>query len=496
MKPASQLLIAVRLLNTLDNLTARLNVYLEAGKVHLFCRNHQILYIELGDLFPSSWLTRISMNELAVSLRSENSTEDKIQTFRAITDNPDLKSVFGEVVRKHLSQFFVSELRKCELKMEKMGEAPAVLTIADLLYDCAPSILKTFAIQEFLPTSEIAFQLRSDYLEKSSRIRVSLREGYLISRLELPRTLREIFSIVPASEDDTRRSLVLLWAFGILDSPFLEQLVPKLNEKGAGSASLGTEKSEDAFRDQIEMIDQTYISLPHKDFYTLLGIPARANLGEIKSAYYKLARKFHPDRFYGLDDPVAKEKVDIIFSAINVAYETLKNSKSRQQYDNSSLADKRIATSTVIPDGSSPVKTDSKTVAEEYYKQAQKAYSSRNYHEAVQFLRSASQICPDVAKYWRQLGVALSKKEEWKKEAEDSYIRAVELEPQNAENHLYLAFLYKNAGLKLRARKSFMNVLDADPMNEVAKLELREMAEEEKQQQKKGSVLGGIFKKK
>src|SRR5262249_16077528 len=159
---------------------------------------------------------------------------------------------------------------------------------------------------------------------------------------------------------------------------------------------------------------QTYTSLPHKDFYTLLGISTRATIADIKSSYYKLARKFHPDRFYGLDNPAIKEKVDIIFSAINVAYETLKNTKSRRQYDNASFEDKGIATSTVIPNPSGPIKTDSKVVAEEYYKQAQKAYSSHNYHEAVQFLRSATQICPDAAKYWRQLGVALSKKDEWK----------------------------------------------------------------------------------
>jgi curved DNA-binding protein CbpA len=497
MRPASQLLIAVRLLNTVDKLTARLNLYMEAGKVYLYCQNQQIVFVELGDLFPASWLSRIGMNELAVQIREENTISDKIKTFRAITDSPELKSVFSDVVRKHLSQFFVSELRKCELKPEKTDPAPPILSCGDLLFECAPAILKRFPISDFLPSYDISFGLRGDYLEKSSRIKVSLREGYLISRLEQPRTVHDIFSMVPADEEETCRSLIVLWSFGILDSPFLEQLVPKvvLNQHG-GVAPLGSERNEDAFKEQIEMIDQTYLSLPHKDFYTLLGISVRADIGDIKSAYYKLARKFHPDRFYGLEDPTVKEKVDIIFSAINVAYETLKNSKSRQQYDNSTFEEKRMATSTVIPDASGPIKTDSRIVAEEYYKQAQRAYSTRNFHEAVQFLRSATQICPDSAKYWRQLGVALSKKDEWRKEAEDSFIRAVELEPLNAENHLYLAFLYKNSGLKLRARKSFMNVLDADPMNEVAKLELRELSDDEKQHQKKGNLLGGIFKKK
>src|SRR5436309_14373859 len=112
MKAASQLLIAVRLLNTIDKLNARLNLYLEGGKIYLYCQNHQIVFVELGDLFPASWLNRVSMNELALKLRGDNTGAEKIQTFRAITDNHDLKSLISDDVRKHVSQFFVYELRK------------------------------------------------------------------------------------------------------------------------------------------------------------------------------------------------------------------------------------------------------------------------------------------------------------------------------------------------------------------------------------------------
>ena len=65
----------------------------------------------------------------------------------------------------------------------------------------------------------------------------------------------------------------------------------------------------------------------------MLGITPKADLAEIKTAYYGLARKFHPDRFYGMENNVLKEKVDVIFSTINGAYETLKNAKKRSDYD-------------------------------------------------------------------------------------------------------------------------------------------------------------------
>jgi curved DNA-binding protein CbpA len=310
-------------------------------------------------------------------------------------------------------------------------------------------------------------------------------------------TVTQILSTVPAEEASTRRSLLKLWAFGVIDSPFLNQFLPKIqaSDLKPGVAITGSHLSvpEKSLQEQVDLVEQTYQDLNQKDFYRLLGISSRAELGEIKSAYYALAKQFHPDRFYGLDDPVLKEKVDIIFSTVNIAYETLKNTRSRQQYDNAPAEEKRITKTTIAPDTPHVQQGTANRVAEEYYQRAVKSYAQRNFYEAVQFLRSATQICPEVAKYWTQLGVALSKNENWRKEAEDSFTRAAELDPMNAENHLYLAFLYKNSGMKLRARKAFMTALQLDPSNEVAQAEVQEIQEEEKQRK---SLLGGIFKKK
>jgi curved DNA-binding protein CbpA len=255
-----------------------------------------------------------------------------------------------------------------------------------------------------------------------------------------------------------------------------------------------SEKVTDELQKQIEMIDQTYISLSQKDYYTLLGVTTKADLAQIKAAYYRLARKFHPDRYYGLDDMVLKEKIDIIFSTINVAYETLKNTRTRHIYDSSSLDDRRIQPSSIINDSNKPPAENVARVAEDYFQRAQKAFGSRNVFESVQFLRSATQIAPGMAKYWRHLGIALSKNEQWRKEAEDSFNRAAELEPHNSENFLYLAFLYRNSNLRLRARRCFTKVLELDPKNDVARDQIAQIDSEESASQKKG--IRDLFKKK
>mmetsp|Transcript_7095 Transcript_7095/g.12979 ORF Transcript_7095/g.12979 Transcript_7095/m.12979 type:complete len:147 (-) Transcript_7095:188-628(-) len=61
-----------------------------------------------------------------------------------------------------------------------------------------------------------------------------------------------------------------------------------------------------------------------KTFYEVLGIQRSADAGQVKSAYYQLAKKYHPDQ-----DPGNAE----LFKAISEAYETLKDDQKRYDYD-------------------------------------------------------------------------------------------------------------------------------------------------------------------
>lgn len=64
----------------------------------------------------------------------------------------------------------------------------------------------------------------------------------------------------------------------------------------------------------------------YKDYYKVLGVDKKASQKEIKAAYRKLARKYHPDVN---DDAGAEER----FKEINEAYEVLSDSEKRTKYD-------------------------------------------------------------------------------------------------------------------------------------------------------------------
>lgn len=63
-----------------------------------------------------------------------------------------------------------------------------------------------------------------------------------------------------------------------------------------------------------------------KDYYDILGVDSSASDAEIRSAYRKLARKYHPDKN---KDPGAEDK----FKEINEAHEVLKDKEKRASYD-------------------------------------------------------------------------------------------------------------------------------------------------------------------
>ena len=69
------------------------------------------------------------------------------------------------------------------------------------------------------------------------------------------------------------------------------------------------------------------MSVEFKDYYKILGVARNAGEEEIRKAFRKLARQYHPD--VAKDKKAAEEK----FKEINEAYEVLSDPAKRKKYD-------------------------------------------------------------------------------------------------------------------------------------------------------------------
>ncbi len=69
--------------------------------------------------------------------------------------------------------------------------------------------------------------------------------------------------------------------------------------------------------------------------YAILGVNRAADRKAVKDAYFRLAGLVHPDRYFGKRLGSYKPKMDILFTRITAAYETLSRAQPRAEYDES-----------------------------------------------------------------------------------------------------------------------------------------------------------------
>ncbi|MFQ6038679.1 MAG: DUF4388 domain-containing protein [Candidatus Aminicenantales bacterium] len=202
--------------------------------------------------------------------------------------------------------------------------------------------------------------------------------------------------------------------------------------------------------------------MPHLNYFQLLGLGREATPEEVKKAYFGMARKYHPDLFGRELDPEVQEKISAVFDGITKAYNTLLDEEKRHEYEKHLDAPEEAA------------RRNQTQEAEKRFRQGKTLFNQGRYEEALVFLEQAIRLRRDKANYFLLLALIQAKLPMYRKEAEQSFLRAINLEPWNAEAFVGLGLLYKEEGLHVRARKQFEKALQVDPDHRIARRELRE----------------------
>ena len=85
-------------------------------------------------------------------------------------------------------------------------------------------------------------------------------------------------------------------------------------------------------RTRIE-VETLHDVLDEVDFYSLLQVSQDADLQRIEQAFASESKRFHPDRFFGVRDPVFQRKLTAIYRKTSEAYSVLKDPDLKNRYD-------------------------------------------------------------------------------------------------------------------------------------------------------------------
>ncbi len=84
------------------------------------------------------------------------------------------------------------------------------------------------------------------------------------------------------------------------------------------------------FRLEVETVAEL---LDQLNYYQLLKVQPQASAREIQAAFFQESKRFHPDRYFGLDDEPFKAAVLRVYKRIAEAYGVLKDPELRRAYD-------------------------------------------------------------------------------------------------------------------------------------------------------------------
>jgi len=223
--------------------------------------------------------------------------------------------------------------------------------------------------------------------------------------------------------------------------------------------------------------------MPHQiTFYDTLGVEPDATDDEIRSAFRKLTREQHPDRYVGNDRQKAEERFQTITEAFNV----LSRPESRERYD--------VEMSMRKPGADAPSRAmDPKEVARRLAAKGAESIRSGRLPEAVDDLKLAIDHDGDNSRAQYYYGYALSRLKGRERDGLRHLERAVMLEPNNATFKAEAAVICLSVGLTARAERFARETLSLDPTNDKAKMVMAKVDEAEKP--KSQGLLGRLRRK-
>jgi curved DNA-binding protein CbpA len=324
------------------------------------------------------------------------------------------------------------------------------LSTGNLIYRGVKAIDNDSFIKQNMPPHDAVFNFSSIPIALFQDLSLDENERQILNLVDGVNSIRDILSASPFSEAETLKVLFALYSTRILN----------LDDRRSLDASLIKEEmlekpepsDEEAFVAKIDALYRDHVKL---GYHGVLNISRGASPDEIKKAYYKIAKEFHPDRHLQFRSAAVKQKLNAIFAYINEAYNVLSQQSP-------------IRVSGVSSHNEEPEPYDQKKTARMKFNEGMDLLQSHDFEQALTMLGQAVYLDNSIPQYHYFYGIALFKNKRLK-DAEQSIRKAMDLEPANAVYTAELGHIYLKLGFKTRAKNTFDKALKHDDTNRRAR---------------------------
>jgi DnaJ-domain-containing protein 1 len=422
-------------------------------------RVHVVVYFDNGNIgYAASNLRTLRLREYLrkSDLVSEDKLDDRmpdLELLKRLCANNLVSAAAAEQVQTkqvadvlRLALLWTDGAWEFESRSRLEEQLKFDLNIDTLLLEAARRLPADFVASRFSNRTEVITPLPEPPVNNN----LLPAEMFLLSRLDQPTSLRELIAVSGLGEKETLQLVYSLALVGVVQrqhwNTVLRDQKPGPPPRPVAPAVAPPEPPVE--REQPREIDLTDVESflarvkNAQTHYEVLDVNREVSAESLKKIYYHLARNYHPDRFRKSHAPLVT-RLEAAFARVKQAYDTLRDDNLRANY-NLKLAARRKTE----PEPKAPAPQTEAVV-----------------DRVVEPSVSPTESAADRA----QRGRMLAGNAKTRRAAEAELLAAIKLDPKNAEYRVMLAELYRDLGLKLRAKGEAERAVAADPNNRKAR---------------------------
>ena len=212
------------------------------------------------------------------------------------------------------------------------------MSMGNLIHEGVKRIDNWTRIRREMPDTGIALIISKDPLTLFQDVELSPYDKKMLTIIDGKKTIKEVIDSSWMNSFEAMKTIYVLWSIGILEEKTVEKSraarEEEVKEEAGETISLDEllqpfAEEEDAL---IKRVEEIYSNLDRLKLNELLEVGEDANVDAIKKNYYRLAREFHPDRYFNTSDAALKDKLTAVFDALTAAYTVLKDDFKRKEY--------------------------------------------------------------------------------------------------------------------------------------------------------------------